>query len=180
LTERFGATRHALRNAFNELDRMGLVERRPNKGVIVRDFSIGEMEELYEMRGILQREAAMRIPLPVSPDFVANLKRLNASYLVASTKGDKEESSRINTLFHETLNGACGNRFLAETMGQFWLRTLPIHWYALGDSNHLKNSHRDHAAMIEALETGDRAAFAEISVRHMLPALEAYRRVHNT
>ncbi|VDC22677.1 GntR family transcriptional regulator [Pseudogemmobacter humi] len=178
LNERFGATRHTIRSAFVELDRMGLVERRPNKGVIVRDFSIGELEELYEMREILQREVAARVPMPAAPEFIAELRRLNAAYLAAAETGDKEESSRINTDFHSLIHAASGNRFLVETLDQFWLRTSPIHWFALGDSNHLRNSYEDHNRMIDALERGDRERFIQTVTQHMYPALEAYKRVN--
>lgn len=178
LAERFGATRHTIRSAFVELDSMGLVERRPNKGVIVRDFAIGELEELYEMRAILQREAASRVQMPAEPAFIARLRQLNAAYLAASEAGDKEDASRINTEFHALIHSASGNRFLVEAIDQFWLRTSPIHWFALGDSNHLRNSHEDHNRMIDALEKGDREVFVETVTRHMYPALEAYRRVN--
>ncbi len=178
LTERYGATRHSLRSAFAELSHMGLVERRPHKGVVIRDFSIQELEELYDMRIILQSEAARRIPLPANSDFISELRRINAGYLAALENGDKEESSRINTAFHETLFGACGNRFLSDAINQFWLRTTPIHWYVLGNSNHLRNSHRDHAEMIDALAAGDQAKLVDVCRTHILPALEAYRRVH--
>lgn len=178
LTEKFGATRHTIRSAFVELDRMGLVERRPNKGVVVRDFSIGELEELYEMRAILQREAAMRVPMPAPPELIADLRRLNEAYLAASEAGDKEKASRINTELHEQIHRASSNRFLVELIDQFWLRTSPIHWFALGDSNHLRNSYEDHARIIDALENEDREAFVEGVTKHMYPALEAYRRVH--
>ena len=36
---RFGASRHEIRSAFVELERIGLVTRRPNRGAVVRDFS---------------------------------------------------------------------------------------------------------------------------------------------
>ena len=56
IIERTGATRHAVRRAFDELERVGLVLRQPNKGVQVRDYSITEVEELYEIFG---RKAGM-------------------------------------------------------------------------------------------------------------------------
>lgn len=178
ITERYGTTRHMLRLAFAELDFMGLVERRPNKGVIVRDFSLDELEELYEMRALLQKEAALRIPIPADPDLLARLRKINADYLAAAGSGDKEEASRVNTAFHDTLFAACRNRFLSQAISQAWLQTTPIHWYALGDTEHLRRSHRDHELMIDALERGDREGLADLCRKHIYPALEAYRRVH--
>ncbi len=178
LTSRYGASRHIIRNAFSELDHMGLVERRPNKGVIVRDFSVPELEELYEMRVILQTEAAKRIPVPADPGLLAELQRLNDAYLAAIVAGQSDESSRINTTFHEALFGACGNRFLAQSINQFWLRTSPIHWYVLGDVKYLRNSHHDHQEMIAALAASDLGRLAMVCEKHIRPALEAYKRVH--
>jgi DNA-binding GntR family transcriptional regulator len=178
LTERYGATRHIIRNAFAELDHMGLVERRPNKGVIVRDFSLEELDELYDMRILLQTEAARRIPLPADPDYLAELRELNDAYHAAITAGHTDESCKINTRFHETLFAACGNRFLAAAINQYWIRTSPIHWYVLGDLNYLLNSYRDHEAMIAALAEGDRERLAEVCRKHIVPALDAYKRVH--
>ncbi|MGC4025194.1 MAG: GntR family transcriptional regulator [Mesorhizobium sp.] len=178
ITERYSTTRHMLRMAFAELDHMGLVERRPNKGVVVRDFSIQELEELYEFRALLQREAALRIPVPADPDLVSDLRKINANYLAASKSGDKEEASRLNTTFHETMFDACRNRFLATAISQAWMQTTPIHWYALGDTDHLRRSHADHKSMIDALESGERELLAELCRKHIYPALEAYRRVH--
>jgi DNA-binding GntR family transcriptional regulator len=61
------ATRHAVRRAFDELERMGLAIRQPNKGVQVRDYSIGEIEELYEIRECLESRAASRFTGPADP-----------------------------------------------------------------------------------------------------------------
>lgn len=179
ITERYGTTRHMLRLAFAELDHMGLVERRPNKGVVVRDFSLDELEELYELRALLQREAALRIPVPPEPALLKTLRKLNADYLKASNQGDKEEASRLNTTFHDTLFAACRNRFLTQAITHAWMQTTPIHWYALGDQEHLRRSHADHEAMIDALEQGKREELAELCRKHIYPALEAYRRVHS-
>lgn len=84
----------------------------------MRDFSIGELEELYDMQEILQREAARRVPMPAAPEYISELRRLNEAYLAAGKAGSKEESSRINTEFHTYMHSGCGNRFLADTFDQ--------------------------------------------------------------
>ncbi|WBO21976.1 GntR family transcriptional regulator [Sphingomonas abietis] len=178
LADRYGTSRSLARKALVELDRTGLIERRPNKGVIVSDFSIDDLEKLYEMRLILQSEAARRITRPVAPALIAELRNINAEYAAAIAQGDKKEAYRINTQFHEVFYGACGNRYLSDAISQYWLRTTPIHWYVLGDRAYLRNSHQDHADMIDGLESGDLDKVVEIGRDHILPALEAYRQLH--
>lgn len=67
LMARFDVKRHVAREALAALDRMGLIERRKNVGALVRSFSTQEVQELYELRGMLEVEAARKIPLPVPP-----------------------------------------------------------------------------------------------------------------
>src|SRR5438105_10165111 len=70
LAERFGATRHQVREALSRLERIGIVVKERNKGVTVRRFGIEEVGEIYEVREILQRNAALRIPLPAPKESI--------------------------------------------------------------------------------------------------------------
>ena len=66
---RTGATRHAVRLAFAELEKAGvLVTRARNKDVRVRDYSIREIEELYEIRECLECQTALRFTRPCSAE----------------------------------------------------------------------------------------------------------------
>ena len=64
LIERLGGTRHTVRQALVELERLGIVRRERNRGATVRDFSPEEVEDIYAMRELLHRHAATLIPLP--------------------------------------------------------------------------------------------------------------------
>jgi len=74
--ERFALKRHAAREVLARLGRMGIVVKQPNRGATVRSFSADEVEQVYHMRSLLQREAARLIPLPAP---AALLRRLRAS-----------------------------------------------------------------------------------------------------
>jgi DNA-binding transcriptional regulator YhcF (GntR family) len=62
LALRFGAKRHEVRQALAELDGMGIIVRRRNKGASVRDFSLQEVENIYAVRELLEGNAAEIIP----------------------------------------------------------------------------------------------------------------------
>ena len=57
LMQRFGAKRHAVRQALLDLEHIGIVVRSPNRGAAVRDFSAEEVEEITEVRETLHRRA---------------------------------------------------------------------------------------------------------------------------
>lgn len=175
---RFGASRHATRSAFVELERLGLVTRRPNKGAIVRDFSVREVEEIYDMRAFLQAEAVRRIKLPAAPGLLAALEEVHARYRKAIGQRSLQKVCTLNNEFHRTIFAACNNRYLATIIERMWTETLAIRCYAIGDPLLLQRSEREHTEMIQALRDGDREALVRLTVNHIYPALEAYKRAH--
>src|ERR1700760_1664269 len=77
IIERFHTKRHFVREAFRELEKLGVVSRSPNKGASVRSFTREEMEEIYAVRIILAREAAVLIRFPVDPALIAKLEQIH-------------------------------------------------------------------------------------------------------
>ena len=178
LSTKFGASRHQIRAAFAELERLGLVSRRPNKGVIVRDFSVEEVEQLYEMRALLQAEAAKRIPLPINPGTLRELEDIHKSYCAAIDLHDLKQVCKINNQFHHVLFEASNNKCLADMIQRIWTETLGIRCYAIGDPVLLARTRDEHTEMLVALRTGNRRELMRLCVDHIWPALEAYKRAH--
>ena len=75
LIARFNVTRHFVRQALVELERTGIVVREKNKGVSVRSLSAREVSQIYEVRELLQRQAALRIPLPAPAPLIMEIGR---------------------------------------------------------------------------------------------------------
>lgn len=178
ITAQFTVSRHIVRAAMADLEQMGLVARRPNKGVTVRDFSVEEVEQIYETRAMLQAEAARRIPMPAGPDLIADLQAIHQEYGDAYERGDLQRICTLNNRFHRRIWAACGNACLAGLIDRIWVETLGIRCYGIGDPVLLKLAREEHGQMIEMLRSGDRDGFIKLSTDHMQPALEAYKRAH--
>lgn len=178
ITAQFDVSRHIVRAAMADLEQMGLVSRRPNKGVTVRDFSVEEVEQIYETRALLQTEAARRIPLPASRELIADLEAIHRDYCAAHESGELQKVCTLNNKFHRRIWAACGNICLAGLIDRVWVETLGIRCYGIGDPVLLKLAREEHGRMIDMLRTGDREGFISLSVDHMQPALEAYKRAH--
>ncbi len=178
LSQRFGASRHLVRSAFSELQQMGLVTRRPNKGAIVRDFAPEEVDEIYEMRAMLQSEAASRIPLPADPNLIAELESINAAYEAEVEAHNLKRVCELNNRFHHTMFSACNNHYLSGLIQRVWTETLGIRCYAIGDPQLLARARDEHWQMLEALKAGNRTELVRLCVDHIWPALEAYKTAH--
>ena len=116
LIARFGVTRHFVRQAFVELERTGIVVREKNKGVAVLSLSPREVTQIYEVRELLQRQAALRIPLPAAPSVVEHLERLHDDYGRHLQARNFRGVHEANDAFHLAMFSACGNKYLVESI----------------------------------------------------------------
>lgn len=176
LMDRFGIKRHIVRQALTELERLGIVVHERNKGCSVRDFSIEEVENIYEIRALLQRHAAERIAMPPPGGLIETLRSIHERHSQAVEAGDLRAVYRLNNEFHDALFRACGNSYLTQSIAEYSWLAHAIRSYRIGDPDLLRQARDEHAFMIEALEKGDRAALVDLCVRHIAPSKDAYLR----
>ncbi len=174
LMARFDVKRHVIRRALDELERIGVVVRERNRGAAVRDFTAREVEDVYELRELLQRHAVHRMPLPVSADHVARLKEIQSRHDAAVAAGDLRTVDQVNDAFHEVFFSVCGNRQLADAIAHYMQLTRAMRVYPMADPVSLAKLRDEHWAMIRALEEGDRGALVRLVVQHLQPSKAAY------
>jgi DNA-binding GntR family transcriptional regulator len=167
LMARYGASRHYVRQALVQLERLGIVRREKNVGATVRSYSPDEVRQIYEVREMLTRQAALQIPLPAPADLVARLKEIQADYARHAEAGDLRGMHETNDAFHLVLFSGCGNPYLVQTLQDYMGLTLPMRAKNLADREGLLISLRQHDIMIELLQGADSWALAQLCVDHM-------------
>jgi DNA-binding GntR family transcriptional regulator len=177
LAKHFDAKRHVIRAALAELETMGIIVRQPNKGAAVRDFSPLEVEQIYDVRLLLERHATSIMPLPAAPDLLDKLRVIHARHSKAIDDQEPRTVFRANLEFHRVLYGACGNPYLAEQIDALASRAHAIRFHAITDEKLVNQAREEHGLMIDYMEKGDREKLAEIVGRHMQPSKEAYLRL---
>ena len=174
LAERFGASRHHVREGLARLERIGIVIKERNRGVSVRRFTADEVRQIYEIREIVQRQAALKIRLPVDPATVARLTAVNDRYEAAVAAGDFQAIHQQNDLFHTELFRLCGNDLLLQLVKHYMDLTYAIRGAAFGDPENLETSRRHHRIMLELLTGTDPWALAQICIDHIQPTKALY------
>jgi len=170
----FKAKKHVIRQALVDLEQKGLVERIRNKGAVVRDYSPDEVRHIFSVRRLLEGEAVRQIPLPAPPDVIKALEDVYTEHADAVEAGDLHRAFRSNITFHQVLFAACGNPYLAEAIEQFAFKSHAIRSYSLANPELLRNARDHHRALIDAMRDGDREALIDVTIRHLMPAEEAY------
>jgi DNA-binding GntR family transcriptional regulator len=113
LTRRMGISRGPLREALRRLAEQGLVEHLPRRGVRVATLSAADVQELYEVREVLERHAVtLGGAAPHRPD-LAELRAALDAMRAAARAGDRLGVADAHRRFHVGIVALGGNRQLA-------------------------------------------------------------------
>jgi DNA-binding GntR family transcriptional regulator len=167
LMARYGASRHFVRQALVQLEHIGIVRREKNVGATVCSYSAEEVLQIYEVREVLTRQAALMIRLPAPPALIAELEAIQADYVTNAEKGDLRGIHDTNDAFHVALFAACGNPYLVRSLQDYMGLTLPMRAKNLADGVGVRVSINQHDVMIALLRGNDNWALAQLCVEHM-------------
>ena len=104
IAQEFAVSRIPVREALRQLEVEGLITIVPHRGAVVSLLSCDEIEELFEIRAILEPEV-LRVSIPnlKESDF-EKAEQILATYDAAlRNEGDMSEWGRLNWQFHSTL-----------------------------------------------------------------------------
>jgi DNA-binding GntR family transcriptional regulator len=178
LADRLHTKRHVLRQAFVELERFGLIERRRNRGALVRQLTLGDVTQIYAVREILERAAASQIPLPLERSRLERIEEAQRKHDDAIARLDAKAVFRANFDFHMSLFAACGNPYLAAAIDDFRQKTHVVWSYAIVKPEYFRNAQREHRAMLKAIRDRDRKRLIELCAHHLDISRNAYVETH--
>lgn len=174
LLSRFPVTRHFVRQALVQLEQMGVVVRERNKGATVRSLTPDEVRQIYAVRELVQRQAALLIPLPAPQSLIDELLSIHKEHGEHIEAGYLRGVHETNDRFHLTLFGACGNKYLVQTIELYMRYSLPVRANSMADRASLDISHSQHKLMIEMLAGRDSWLLAQLCVDHLQPSKTRY------
>jgi len=110
LAETLGVSRTPVREALHKLESEGLIKIRKKRGFIVSRDSKEEVEELFELRSILEGYALRVISESVSEETLHRLEEFIQNAEEALRRKKIEDIFKWNTRFHDTLHELVANK----------------------------------------------------------------------
>ena len=103
LAASFQVSRIPVREALFQLEAEGLVLIEPHKGAVVSAFSLEEIDDVFDLRGLLEpRLLAQSAPLLSAAD-LAEVSALDAEFTAAISRQDVAQWGHLNARFHLAL-----------------------------------------------------------------------------
>jgi phosphonate utilization transcriptional regulator len=169
LAAAMGISRGPVREAFRALEQAGLVHTEKNRGVFVRQVSLEEANEIYEVRAALEAQIGRLAATRISAQQLERLRGIVKRMHAVGRSRDPDAYFPLNLEFHETLAEACGNRALATNYRRV-VNELNLYrrQAIMRNVEIIPVSTKEHEAIVAAVARGDAALAERLLYAHVL------------
>lgn len=155
LALRFGTSRGPLREATRTLEAKGFLESVRNRGVFVRQLTLHEALEIYDLRAALFGLAGRLVAQRMNDAILRKLTDLVNAMEEVAAQSDFEAYYPLNLSFHGAIVEASGNETLVHEYQRFVKKMHLYRERSLVQGGGLAVSNREHAEMLASLAAGD-------------------------
>lgn len=155
LAAQFKTSRGPLREALRALGEQGLIEFERNRGAFVRQVSLEEAEELYDLRAALDDEVGRKVARRLGTEQAGMLEKLVISMDGDIRRHDIKSYYANNLRFHDLLLLYAGNKQLADVYRRVMKGLHLFRLRGLYSDGAAEMSNAEHALILKAVQLGD-------------------------
>ncbi len=168
LADRFQVSRTPVREVLSQLSVLGLVERRPHRGVVVLQQSQERLLQLFEVMAELEGACARFAAERMSPEEKALLAAVHAEAAALAAAEDAAGYDALNSHFHQIVYDGTHNPALVELALDARRRVFHFRHAQFRIANRVRSSHQEHCRVVDAILAGDGGAAYEAMKAHIL------------
>lgn len=172
-------SRTPVREAVRRLQAEGLVDVLPHRGAFVTTWNSPEIDEIFDLRVLLESRAAHLAVLSIKPQQLAELARL-ADEMEALVHTESPNCFRriaqLNCSFHAIIVEASGSRRLWSLLSSLIEMPVVMTTFCRYHKSELLRSMGHHRELIAALEKRDGPWAGAVMTSHLLAARHVFDR----
>lgn len=177
LAERLRVSRTPIREALTRLEQDGLVKR-TSRGMVVRERSPEEILDIYEVRILLEADAARIAADRRSNLDVLGLKRI-ATELEQMSTDDPTALAEANREFHHAVWHAARSEPIQDLLRRLDMHLARYPTTTLAYPGRWETSLAEHRLLISAIEARDGDKAAQASAQHFTAARDIRLRLYS-
>ena len=167
LAEQFGVSATPVREAMLDLVNEGIVAPVPNKGFRVVELSDAELDQITELRRLLEVPTVRGLAGSLDASTLTSLRKRAQDVTHHARSGDVVAYVEADRDLHLALLAAAGNERLVELVGRLRDQSRLYGLEQLAADGVLADSADEHLALLDALETGDDEAAERLISHHL-------------
>lgn len=169
IAQRFQVSKTPVREAFNALKHEGLVEILPYKGCLVSRMNLKDLQELFDLRALLEGAAAEMAALHATDKKLARLEALVCTDLNDTEEKDPIFFMKLNFDFHVAVAEAGNNDQLRKILVNIMdpLQRVLYLDLNIGSTHSMINEHRQ---LVDLIRKRDAAGAKALMIEHIRDA----------
>lgn len=174
LCNSLGVSRPSLREALRSLQAERLIEIVPNRGPQVPLLSWRDAEEIYEVRELLEGEAAARCAVAILEEDLKALGESLEAFRRASISSDSaNELVSTTSDFFAIILRNCGNKIIEETLTSLKARVNFLRARSMSLPGRANRSHVEMKAIYSAIKGRNARQARKAAQEHVVKARDA-------
>lgn len=174
LAEAFNVSRFWIRDALKILTTKGVVNVIPYKGAVVSDLDSREIEEIFQVRIVLEKLATRLAAQNIKASDISVLTRMAKRVQESYEQLDFEAMISSNANFHDYIFKLSKNKTLVQMINQLRARCHILRHTSWSSEQIVRSILEEHKSFITALEKQDLELLDELAERHICHARDFY------
>ncbi len=167
IARQLGVSRLPVREALNRLATEGLVELKPRRGFFVTSLNADEIEDIFDMRAMLEERAGYLATKNRSDADADELDEIvNALDAVIRTPIAFDMWGDLNLRFHTRLYRSCARKHLCRQIDLLRDTVAPFIRILASQPGELRRSQDEHRQMAKLFRAGDASGVGKICREH--------------
>jgi DNA-binding GntR family transcriptional regulator len=172
LAEEMGISRTPIREALLRLESEGMVRAASRVGFFVQSITRRDLQELFELREILESYAAGKAAAEIKDQDIDRLRELQEQAAKAIELGKRLEFMHMEVEIHGLILKKASNERLAKMIDSISDLIQRERILSLKSDANIKESHQEHAQIVDALSKKDAALAGRAMRSHILAVKE--------
>lgn len=160
-------SRTPIREALKQLELEGLIEHIPNRGMIVKGISKQDVEDIYEIRAVLEK-IAVQWSMERNPEnWVDRLSEIYDLMEFYTFKNEFKKFLELSTEFHETIYASCNSRYLQQVLSDYQVYVKLSRNSSIQSTGRMEESLKEYATILEHIKAGNVEAACQAMKDHI-------------
>ena len=160
-------SRTPLREALRKLERDGLVEYVLRHGVVVRAFTVADIEEIFTIRNAMMMLILPSAVANATPKDIAEFRVLLSEMDVAQQEEDCDALASFNRAFHSKLEHLSDKKRILRVIDDQEEYILRFSAITIASIVRRSRAHQEHHEMVDMLENRDLGGLEKLMAHHL-------------
>lgn len=167
ISKDLGVSRTPVREALRQLELEELVKIIPNKGAVVTGITAKDIQDIYEIRSLIEGLSAKWTAKYASEDQIVEIEEVVTLAEFYSSRNNLENLHELDSKFHQLLFEASGSRMLKHILSDFHNYVQRVRKASISTTGRAEHSLEEHRDILDAIKNRDGLKAEQLTNKHV-------------